>query len=420
MPRVNEEQMTDLTRQESAVGFSVRTEGFAGSDSGSVRSRVAIVDMLRGLMIVLMILDHTREYFHFQALLFQPTDVDRTNVGLFASRWVTHLCAPTFVLLSGVSIWLQKQGGKIGFALSRFLLARGLWLIALELTVVVFALNFAYPFVFLQVIWAIGVGMVLMAGAVWLPRNAVLLLGAAVIVAGEALNAAVPASTSSSSWEWAASLLIRPGTIGSLPGFSAYPALPWFGIMALGYGMGPALLAGPDRRTWTLAGLGSGLLVAFLAIRLLNGYGDPSPWSPSPDAADVVMSFLNVSKYPPSLAFTLATLGVSLVLAPLVERIGGAPGRLLTVFGRVPLLVYVLHLYLVHGLALGMGAAAGYRPSLFLNFLGDSSALKASGWGVSLPLVLIIWIAVVLALWPLATWYAGVKSQTRAWWASYL
>lgn len=364
-------------------------------------------------MIALMILDHVREYFHVAALQFQPTDLDQTTPLLFATRWVTHLCAPTFVFLAGVSISLQRDNGKRGGRLSGFLLTRGLWLILLELTLIVFALNFAWPFVFLQVIWAIGIGMILMAALVWLPRPAILVLGLVLLIAGPAVAAIAMGNLAQ--WGLLAGLFLP----GPLPGgFSAYPPLPWFAFMAIGYGVAPLFVRADRARSLPL--VGAGLLTAFVLLRATNLYGD-TPWTLLPnDAVKTALSFLNISKYPPSLLFGLATLGVSLLLTSILARLNGASARLFEAFGRVPLLIYVVHLYLVHGLAMALGAALGFAPSLFIGFLADSSALKASGWGVNLAWTYVVWVLIVLSLWPLASRFAAFKAERRRWWTSYL
>jgi uncharacterized membrane protein len=376
------------------------------------------VDVLRGLVIALMVLDHVRDYFHVDALAFDPTNLARTTPVLFFTRWVTHLCAPAFVFLSGASVWLQRAGGKPLPALSRFLLTRGLWLIALEVTVISFGFNFAWPFLFVQVIWAIGFGLVLLSLLVRVPRGGVLGLGA-VIVAGHQLLGPVNApDLGALAPLW--TLLMEPGPPGFAPGIAVYPAVPWFGVMCLGYGLGPVFLLPTAARDRTLLALGSLALTLFIVLRGFNGYGNPRPWATQGDALRTVLSFINVGKYPPSLLYVLVTLGVSLMLAPLLGRVRGPVGALLLALGRTPLFTYLLHVYLVHGLALLVGVAHGVPASAFTNFLGDPSRLIAAGWGLSLPWVYAVWLAVVLALFPAARWYAGVKRRSRSPWLSYL
>jgi uncharacterized membrane protein len=361
-----------------------------------------------------MVLDHVRDYFHVDALLYVPTDPTRTTVALFATRWITHLCAPTFVFLAGASVYLQRARSADRGAVARFALVRGLWLIALELTLIAFAFNFAWPFLFLQVIWAIGLGLVLLSLLVWLPPRAVLALGIA-IVAGHDLLAPVSADAFgrfAPAWR----VLMEPGGLPPLPGFVAYPALPWFGIMALGYGLGGVWLQPGPRRDRLLVAGGLLAIVAFIALRVLNGYGDPLAWTTQPDATRTAMSFLNVSKYPPSLMYVLATLGVALAIAPALQRLRGPVARLLDTFGATPFFTYLLHIFLVHGLAMALAAAMDVDPSGFVNFIGDSTRLAKAGWGVSLLAVYAVWIAVLVALMPASAWMWRRKRASRSEW----
>lgn len=380
------------------------------------RRRIRIVDRLRGLMIVLMVLDHVRDYFHVSALTSQPTDLSQTTPTLFMTRWVTHLCAPTFVFLAGASVYLQRAHTDLP-ALSRFLALRGLWLILLELTVIAFAFNFSWPFLFLQVIWAIGGGFLLLSALLWLPRRAVLAMGVAIVAGHPLLAMLVPGE---GGWTVASRLLFSPGPVGNMPGFLAYPLLPWFGIMALGYGLGHVFeRPAPDRNRILLL-LGTGMLLAFAALRASRLPMDPIPWSHRGDAVMTLLSFINVLKYPPSLLYVLATLGVSLLLAPLLERLRGPAASLLDAIGATPFFTYLLHIFLVHGLAMLVGMAMGIAPGAFVNFLGDPGRLIEARWGITLGQVYVVWIACVLALWPVARWYAGVRRRHGWWWLRFL
>jgi uncharacterized membrane protein len=380
--------------------------------------RLESVDMLRGLVIALMVLDHTRDYFHVSAYTFDPTDPARTHAWLFVTRWVTHLCAPTFVFLAGVSIHLQGVNGKSQPQLSRFLLARGAWLIVLELTVIAFGLNFALPFVFLQVIWAIGMSMILLAALIWLPPAAIGVLGA-IIVAGHQLLAPIEAGDLGVLGPlWTLAFEFGRAPFGS--GFVAYPAIPWFGILCLGYALGPVFVQEPGRRNRTLFTIALGAIALFLVVRAINRYGDPAPWQAFPTAAATVMSFFNVSKYPPSLLFVLITLGVSLLCMLALQRLRGLLARVLLAFGRTPLFTYVLHIYVVHGSALLVAVFAGYPASYQANVIGDPFRLVKAGWGFNLLLVYAAWLAILAVLYPAARWFADVKRRRREWWLSYL
>ena len=391
--------------------------------TGAAASRLAIIDKLRGLVIVLMVLDHVRDFFHVDAYRFSPTDIGKTTVLLFATRWITHLCAPTFVFLAGIAVRLQWARGKRGWRLTRFLVTRGLWLIVLEVTLVTLAFTFAWHGALLQVIWAIGVSMMLLGALAWLPPPALLALGLAIVAGHDLLDGISAKSLGAAAPLW--TLMWKPGLVG-LPfahfkdAYVAYPALPWFGIMAVGFGVGGVFQLPPERRNRLLFCGGLAMLATFALLRGFNLYGDASPWARQADATGTVLSFLKVTKYPPSLLYTLATLGITLSLAPFLERIGGPPGRALLTFGRTPLFTYLLHLYVARGLAVLLVLAEGLSPVIFTDAFGPGDRLAASGWGLSLPLVYVAWLTVLLILWPISTWYAGFKARHRYWWLSYV
>ena len=379
--------------------------------------RVGSIDLLRGLVIILMVLDHMRDYVHAQAFAFDPTDLTQTTPLLFATRWITHLCAPTFVFLSGVSIFLQQANGKDPRKLTRFLLTRGLWLIALELTVVAFGFDWTLPFVFLQVIWAIGAGMLLMAAAVRLPRGAVLALGTLIVV-GHPLLAGIDAADLGT-WSLLWRLAMEPGPVDLVPGgLLLYPAIPWFGVMCLGYGLGFVFAPEPERRRRNLLVLGLGALAAFIVLRATSGFGDPSPWQAQDGATATALAFLNVTKYPPSLLYVLATLGIAMLLSLSIERLAMPVQRILLTFGRTPLFTYMLHIYVVHSLALAMGVLAGLPAAHYIGFI--SNAQDHVGAGFALPAVYAAWLAALLLMYPVCAWFAEVKRRRRDWWLSYL
>ena len=303
--------------------------------------------MLRGLVIVLMALDHARDYLHNVAFAFDPLDPAQTTPLIFATRWITHLCAPTFLLLAGVSASLQLDKGKTKPALTRLLLTRGVWLIALELTIISFGWSFGFPYVvFLQVIWAIGWSMIVLAGLIWLPRAAVFAVGILVVAGHNLLDPATPQQFGAAGVVWMALHEGGPLFVGGKPvALFAYPILPWVGVIALGYGLGQLFAAPPERRDRMLLALGIGMLVLFALLRSLTQFGEPvasttigpfgalQSWQDQPTTARTVMAFLNVQKYPPSLLFILATLGAIFTLWPLLPRLKGAPARVLATFG---------------------------------------------------------------------------------------
>jgi uncharacterized membrane protein len=373
--------------------------------------------MLRGLVIILMVLDHARDYFHAQAFLYDPVDPATSNLPVYATRWITHLCAPTFVFLSGVSAYLQRANGKSPATLSRFLLTRGLWLIFLEVTVVGFGFSFG-PVLFLQVIWAIGAGMIMLAALTWLPPQVVGALGAAIIVIHPAL-AGIDGRDIGGGLGLLWGVLMEPTPLGEI-GAAVYPLLPWGALMFLGYGVGQIFNqeTAPRRRITLL--IGASMLAAFVVLRWLNVYGDPAPWSVQASPERTAMSFMNVRKYPPSTLYVLATLGISLLLSLLLERLKGLPARVLLAFGRTPLFTYVAHIYVLHVAAFAMAAAMGFDPMIMTNFIMDPLRMVKAGWGFSLAGAYAAWALTIAALYPLSAWFAGVKRRRRDWWLSYL
>lgn len=377
--------------------------------------RLDFVDALRGLVICLMVLDHVRDFVHHDAFLFDPLDLNKTSVPLYFTRWITHLCAPTFVFLSGVSIFLQHHKGKTGRDLSRFLATRGLWLIFLELTIVGYGFDFRIG-VFLQVIYAIGLSMIFMAGMVHLSRQAILVTGIAV-VAGHNLFDGVNAE-SLGAWALPWHLLMQPGPVPG--GFIAYPVLPWFGIMCVGYGLGSVYLMEPEKRTKTLALMAVAAIAVFLALRLPNLYGNGSLWQMPANPALQALAIIDVRKYPPSLDYTLLTLGVSTLLGLGLQW---APKWMMTpllAFGRTPFLTYLLHIFVAHTLALIIGVTWGIPAGHFGGTFSDPSRLVKDGWGLPLWQTYAVWLGVLAILYPIASAYAKYRATHKTWWQSYL
>ena len=390
----------------------------AGGVTRSGAARLEGVDALRGLVIVLMVLDHVRDFFHRTAFTADPLALGEAgDPALFLTRWITHLCAPSFVFLAGVSVWLQQANGKPRAELSRFLLTRGLWLIVLELTLVTVGFNFGW-FAFLQVIWAIGAAMVALAALVWLPRRIVLALGVLIVVGHQALAPVDPPHLGAAGPVWR--LAMEFGPTLSMPGFVAYPFVPWLGIMLVGYGLGGLFTLPAAARTRTVLLLAGGMIAAFGLLRALNGYGDPQPWSAQGDGLWTALSFLNVGKYPPSLDYVLVTLGLSLALLPVLERLWRPALEVLLTFGRTPLFTYLLHIWLAHLLAMTVGVMMGIPASAFFDMLGDPSRALSAGWGFGLPGVYGFWLLTLVLLWPAARWFEGVKRRRRDWWLGYL
>ena len=386
-------------------------------------TRVQALDVLRGLVIVLMALDHVRDYLHESGYAYDPLDPAATTGVLYVTRWVTHFCAPTFVFLAGVSAWLQGAKGKDPSRLGRFLLTRGLWLVVLELTVVTFGWSFSIPLVTpLQVIWAIGWCMVLLSVLVrFLPVGAVLAIGL-VIVAGHNLLDSISARALGA-WAPAWLFVHERGPLmwnGEVVAIVAYPVLAWFGIMALGYGLGPLFIS--PQRDRSLVTLALGMLAVFVILRWSNVYGDPRPWMPQLTSGQTLMAFLDVQKYPPSLLYVCATLAPMLLLVPVFDRLRGPARSILRTFGSVPLMAYVGHLYVLHLVAIAMYAAAGHNLDGMFNTIHDIFVTPQVFEGTGFPLAVVYpaWIAVLAILYPLCRWWSDVKRRRRDWWLSYL
>lgn len=389
------------------------------------RTRLDSVDLLRGLVMVIMALDHTRDFFS-RDLSFDPTDLERTKLALFLTRWITHYCAPVFMFLAGTGAYLSTTRGKSRGELSWFLLTRGLWLVVLELTWVRclgWLFNFDYHFSMGIVIWAIGWSMVVLAGLVWLPLRWIVLFGL-LMIAGHNLFDSVPPDAFGG-WGWLWKILHSGGLLEPVPGYrfaAGYPLIPWMGVMAAGYGFGALLTRDPAWRRRRLILLGGGMTLLFVILRAINVYGDPDPWSTQRSGLFTLFSFLNCHKYPPSLLYLLMTLGPALLVLAALDR--GTPRVLepVLVFGRVPMFYYLIHLPVIHGLAvvaayLQFGQAGWW----FANPPGPGAPrLMPPDYGFSLPVVYLVWIGIVAALYPACRWFAGLKRRRRDAWLSYL
>jgi len=382
------------------------------------RSRVESVDLVRGVIMILMALDHTRDFFGIPGQ--NPTAMATTTAPLFFTRWVTHFCAPVFFLLAGTGAYLSLRR-KSKAELSRFLVTRGFWLVFLELVLVRcfgYQFNIDYRVTMLLVLWALGWSMVLLAWLVHLPTWFVTTVGL-VMIAGHNLLDGVRMSNP----VW--SILHGPGFVWNTPEhvvFAVYPLIPWVGVMAAGYGLGQVYSWDAGRRRAFLLRLGLGLVAAFVAIRWLNVYGDPAPWSRQPTPVHTVLSFLNTTKYPPSLLFLLMTLGPALLFLRAVD--GGVPKamRPALVFGKVPLFYFVVHFPLIHLLAV-VTCLVRYGTAYWMfesPDLGNYPFTAPPGWGYSLPVVYLIWIFVVVAMYPLCRWFAALKQRRGDAWLSYL
>jgi uncharacterized membrane protein len=386
--------------------------------------RLHSIDLLRGTVMIIMALDHVRDYFHASAFLYDPTDLTRTDVPLFFTRWITHFCAPIFTFLAGASAFLNGTK-KTKKELSFFLFTRGLWLVIAEVLIVTLGWTFnpQYPVLILQVIWALGVSMMVLAGFIYLPLTAILIIGLTLIGAHNLLDAppgggAHPASFLMAALHEQRIIPMKPFMI-----MMGYPVTPWIGIMLVGYVFGQLYLPTFDagKRRKTLIGLGLSAIALFIIIRFINIYGDPHPWSAQKTPVYTVLSFLNTTKYPPSLLYILMTLGPAMLFLAFVEKPLNRLTEKVVVFGRVPMFFYLLHIYLIHVLAVIAAAISGYKWSDMVLTGWVSMNAQLQGYGYSLAFVFVLWIIIVIGVYPLCKWYDNYKQANRSkWWLSYI
>jgi uncharacterized membrane protein len=383
------------------------------------RERAASIDCLRGLVMILMALDHARAFL--SDARFAPLDLVQTTPAVFLTRWVTHFCAPVFFLLAGLGASLSLAHGRTLPEISRFFLTRGLWLVVLELTVVSVGWYFTLRLLpwTAGVIWALGCSMVLMAALVWLPLPAIAIVGLALIGLHNATDTVSPEAFGPFAWLWR--VLHVPDPNAETLVRIDYPIVPWVGVMMAGYCLGPLVRQAPARRRRVLLILGVLGVVAFLILRFANGYGDPQPWSAQPSRTYSVLSFLRVRKYPPSLDFLLMTLGPALIALVWLERARGRVATIVMTFGRVPLFFYVLHIYVAHVLAVATAYAQGGTAAFLFSNVGVAATTTYPDWyGLGLPGVYAMWLVIVAALYPACRAFAAVKARRRDWWLSYL
>jgi uncharacterized membrane protein len=381
------------------------------------RARLDSIDLLRGLVMVLMALDHSRDFF--AAGDFNPRDVH--DPALFLTRWATHFCAPVFVFLAGTSAFLYGAHGRTKGEVGWFLFTRGLWLVLLEVTIVRFAWTFSvFPdLVVLQVIWAIGISMVVLSGLIHLPRSAVGAIGIGMIAGHNLLDGIQAEQFGQLGWLW--HVLHQPALLHptwDISVFALYPLIPWTGVMAAGYALGPVMLLEPaSRRRW-LVGLGAALTLGFVLVRASNVYGDPAPWVLHDDISATVLSFVNAEKYPPSALYLAMTLGPALIAMAVFESAKGKLAQFFVLFGRVPLFYYVAHLLLLHTMAV-LFAAATHGDVAWL-FGAPPIEAKSEGYGLGLPGVYLVWLIAVALLYLPCRWFAEVKRRRTDRWLSYV
>ncbi len=381
------------------------------------RSRIESIDLLRGVIMIVMALDHVRDFLGSQAI--SPTDLSATTVPLFFTRWVTHFCAPVFFFVMGTGAYLAGRNRNTR-QLSWFLFTRGVWLIFLEAVVtrcLGWQFNFDYRFTALIILWALGWALITLAGLVYLPVSVVTAFGVILILGHNLLDGIQSANPL-----W--TVLHSPNLVIDSPRFSVlvgYALIPWVGVTAAGYGLGQIYLWEAKRRRVFLLRMGILLTAAFVVLRAINRYGDPQPWSVQHSAAFTALSFLNTTKYPPSLLFLLMTLGPATLF--LWKFDGGTPSRLrpALIFGKVPMFYYLLHIPLIHIIAIIVCYLRyGHIYRMFQSPARDRFPITPPpGWGVSLPMVYLFWGVVVVLLYPACRWYAAVKQRSKSAWLSY-
>jgi uncharacterized membrane protein len=381
------------------------------------RARLESVDVVRGVIMIIMALDHTRDFF---GQLGSPTNLATASAALFFTRWITHFCAPVFFLLTGTGAFLSLRK-RTKPELSRFLFVRGLWLIFVDLVLfrcLAVQFNFDYHVTIINVLWALGWAMIVLSVLVYLPASVVTAFGVVMIATHNLLD-----SINSSNPLW--SILHSPNIIFSTPShtvFVAYPLIPWVGVTAAGYGLGQIYAWTPARRQAFLQRLGIGLTAAFVVLRAINIYGDPSPWTTQHSAAFTALSFLNTTKYPPSLLFLLMTLGPALLFLRTVDTHTPRILQPALIIGKVPMFYFLLHFAFVHLLAVIICYARyGHIHWMFESpDLANFPITSPPGWGLPLPFIYLIWAFVVIALYPLCRWFAALKQRSNNPWLSYL
>ena len=386
-----------------------------------VSSRLRSIDLVRGLVMVLMALDHTRGFF--SNANFDPTDLSKTTPAYFLTRWITHYCAPTFMFLAGVGAFQAGRRRSAG-ALCNFLWTRGLWIIVLEFTVVKFGWEFNPTYkgedgiygVGGAVLWAIGCSMIFLSILVWYPAWVSGIVGLAMILLHNAYDGWSPTDPGIFRDIWTVLHVQGPVIYKPYAFFSAYPLIPWLGVMVVGYAIGQVFTWPVKERRSFLIFLGLTLIASFILLRFTNRYGDVRPWSEQSDPWFTLFSWLNCTKYPPSLLYLLMTLGPCLTLLGLAEYLPDMPFRWLLYFGQVPMFFYILHIYLIHLLAAGL---AYFRFGVSIGDLKRYNDNRPE-MGYDLWVVYLIWIGILLALYLPCRWYAGVKARHKSVWLSYL
>ncbi len=386
--------------------------------SPSASERLPSLDMLRGVVMVLMTLDHTRTFF--SNATFSPLDLNESNIPFFLTRWITHLCAPSFIFLAGIAANRALKRGRTKTELSRFLLIRGLWLIFLELTIIRLAWSFTqiYTINFAGVLWAIGWSMLCLSILVYLPIRTVGIIGFLLIFGHNLLDGINADQFGQLHWAWA--ILHEQKMLEFSSGFRFfifYPLIPWIGVMAAGYAFGTLYDRPLSQRQSILRNIGLSCLAIFLLLRGTNIYGDPEPWSFQSNFIKSLLSFINCHKYPPSLLYLLMTLGLAILLLYLFETSISRYFKPVIFFGQVPLFFYIIHLWTIHLIAIILSLPKYGLSAILLPYI--STSMRPEDYGYSLVQVYFIFLVIIVILYPICYWYGKYKKKSKYWLLKY-
>ncbi len=392
------------------------------------QKRIDSIDILRGIVMVIMALDHVRDFFHIQGNTDDPLNLATTTPVLFFTRWITHFCAPVFVFLSGTSIYLQSLR-KTKKQLSLFLIKRGLWLVVAEALIVSLGLTFNpfYNFILLQVIWATGISMFLLGLIIHLPYKFILALSLIIVLGHNLLDIPEAAPGFKAGFWWD---LFHHGQFAIYP-FAPnhviaimYPFVPWFGLMLMGYSTGVFFTQQyqPEQRRKILIRLGISTILFFVLVRFINVYGDPFVWAPQKNEFLSFLAFIKAHKYPPSLLYMCMTIGPALLFLALIEKVQNRFTNTMRIYGRTAFFYYLIHFYLIHFICMILFFTRGHSMQDAVNSMKNLPFMfTIPGEGYSLWIVYFIWLAVVISLYPLCKWYDQYKTSHREkWWLSYL
>ena len=394
------------------------------NQTAALKTRIQSIDLLRGLVMIIMALDHVRDMFHYDHNMgHDPLDFSTTWPALFLTRWVTHFCAPVFVFLSGTSVFLYSQKRKTKKEIAFFLFTRGVWLMMAEIFLIDPLWNFNFfNVIVLQVIWAIGLSMVCLSVLQFLPYRILLVIGLLIVGCHNLLDGIHVENSFAASISWSVfhkQHFYQLGAHHLL--IIMYPFLPWLGLMILGYCLGKLYLDSTDSkyRKKFLLTTGITMIALFIVIRFINAYGDMHHWSHQKTAIFTILDFINTTKYPPSLLYMLMTIGPALIFIPFAENISNPLSKMITVFGKVPFFYYILHIFLIRSLSWIFFFSSGHSWAQ-LDFTHFREGQIPEGIGYPLWVVYVVWICVIIILYFPCKWYSRYKETHHQLWLSYV